>query len=239
VELLIIILYSLSLGSFANVLIVRLPKNLSLLTSSSCPKCKTKIKIWHNIPILSFIFLKGKCNFCNQKISKRYPIIEFLSAIIGIILYFKFGYSIQTILLILTFILLLALSIIDIDYKAVPDSLNLFILTLIIIIPLDLISILENLKNALLFVGAFTLLRFYTSFFVGRESMGEADIIVAGMIGALLNPYFGAIAIFISSLISLPVHLIIKDRELPFIPFLASGLFLVTIFQDIILNYLI
>jgi len=231
VEILVVILYALSIGSFSNVLILRIPKGESLLTSSACPVCKTKLKIWHNIPLLSYILLRGKCGECKTAISKQYPIIELISAVIGFLIYLKFGYTFQTLLLIPLFIVLLALSMIDFRYRAVPDSLNLTALTIAILYPLTFTEIAQNFENALIFAGAFSLLRFYTSFFIGREAMGEGDIMIAGTIGAILGVYLGTVAIFLSALLSLPAHLFAKDRELPFIPFLAMGLFIVFLFE--------
>jgi leader peptidase (prepilin peptidase)/N-methyltransferase len=237
-ELILVLLYALSIGSFSNVLILRIPKGQSIVTSSACPNCGTKLKPWHNIPLLSYFILRGECSECKTAISKQYPIVEFLSAVLGFLIYLKYGYSFQTLLLIPLFIVLLSLSIIDLRYRAVPDSLNLTVLTLSILYPLSINGVVSNFENALIFAGAFSLLRFYTSFLVGKEAMGEGDIMVAGTIGAILGVYLGTVAIFLSALISLPAHLITKNRELPFIPFLSMALLIVFIFEKEVISFL-
>jgi leader peptidase (prepilin peptidase)/N-methyltransferase len=86
-------------GSFANVLIYRLPLNISIISPFSyCPKCKTTIKWYYNIPIISFIILKGRCKFCREKISFIYPFVELFCGIISIILYLNFNNFVLTII---------------------------------------------------------------------------------------------------------------------------------------------
>ena len=122
------------------------------------------------------------------------------------------------------FALLLALSLIDMRYKAVPDMLSL---------PALLLSFLTNnpleaLQNGLLFMGGFCLLRFGVSSVLKKEVMGEADIIIAGIIGALLGVKLGFFAIYLSAVIALVAFILVRKRgyELPFIPFLSIALFL-------------
>jgi leader peptidase (prepilin peptidase)/N-methyltransferase len=232
-ESLIVILLGLSIGSFANVLIYRIPKGESVvLPSSHCPKCEVNLKWWHNIPLLSWLLLKGRCGYCNSKISIQYPLIELLTAIIFLIIYLNIGFTIQAFLLAFTFTTLLALAVIDFYHKAVPDSLNLLALTLAVFYTLDVELIIHSFKNALLFGGAFAFLRFYVSFFTGREAMGEGDIMIAGTIGAILGLYTGVFAIFLSSILTIPAILFSKEREMPFIPFLALALWIVYIFEE-------
>ena len=222
-----------SIGSFLNVLIYRIPKGESIvLPASHCPKCQVELKFYHNIPIISWLILKGKCSFCNSNISIQYPIIELITGIIFLVFYFKFGISSELFLVASLFSTLLALSIIDLKYKAVPDSLNLFALTLAIIYPLNIHEILYNFENALIFAGAFSLLRFYVSYFVGKESMGEGDIMIAGTIGAVLGIYLGTFAIFLSAVLTIPAILIFKEKEMPFIPFLALALWIIFVFES-------
>jgi leader peptidase (prepilin peptidase)/N-methyltransferase len=94
--------------------------------------------------------------------------------------------------------------------------------------------ILTNFINALLFAGGFALLRFYVSFAIKKEALGEADIMIAATIGAMVGIKMGLFTIFLSAIIALPVFIIIKEKdyEVPFIPFLALALFIVYIFQS-------
>ncbi len=217
-------------GSFLNVLIYRIPKGESIVfPSSHCQNCKKTLKWWHNIPLLSYLFLRGKCFYCKEKISAQYPLIEATSSLIFISTYIKTFSSYEGILLGVIFDLLLALSVIDFKYKEVPDSLNLTALTLSVFSG----SILLSLNNALLFAGGFTLLRFYVSYFAKKEALGEADIMIAAIIGALLGIKLGFFAIFFSAILALPVFLFIekKDIQVPFIPFLTLSLYIVYIFN--------
>ena len=228
----IVTLFGLLFGSFLNVLILRIPKEESIVfPGSHCPKCNNKLKWWHNIPVLSWLLLGGKCYFCKEKISIQYPLIELASAVIFALVYWKLQSVPYAIVAGLVFALLLGLSVIDFRYKAVPDSLNLAALTLAIFAS-D--TILANFINALLFAGGFSLLRFYVSYIVKKEALGEADIMIAATIGAMVGLKLGAVAIFLSAVIALPVFIIIreKDFEVPYIPFLALALFIVYMASD-------
>ncbi|WP_024787950.1 MULTISPECIES: prepilin peptidase [unclassified Lebetimonas] len=226
------------IGSFLNVVIYRVPKGKNIAyPPSHCPKCGEKLKPWHNIPIISYFLLKGKCAYCSEKISLRYPIIELMTGILAIIIYKKIGLDIYSFIIFIIFTLFLALSMIDFDYKAVPDSLNLLALTLSFFSTPDII---ENFKNALILMGGMSLIRYYVSFFIKREAMGEGDIILAGSMGGLLGIKLSLFAIFIAALIaifpSLYNRIFKKDLELPFIPFLALGTFIVWCFNDYFIN---
>ena len=228
-----------AIGSFLNVVIYRIPIGKSIISPpSSCPNCGERIKPYHNIPILSWIILKGKCANCKTSISIRYPIIEFLTAILAVLIYYKIkAFDIWFVVDFAVFATLLALSVIDLDYKAVPDSLNLLALTLAFFSSPD---ILENIKNALLMIGIVSLVRFYVSYFIKKEALGEGDIIVAGTMGALLGVKLSLIALFVASLIaifpSLYIRIKNKDFELPFVPFLAIGTFIVWFFDKFFIN---
>ncbi|MEO1959355.1 MAG: prepilin peptidase [Nautiliaceae bacterium] len=236
----IVFIFGVMIGSFLNVVIHRVPKQENIAyPPSHCPKCNTKLKLYHNIPIISWLLLKGKCAFCKEPISIRYPIVELLTGILAVIVYEKFKViDIYFIVTFGVFATLLALSVIDLDYKAVPDSLNLLALTLAFFSSSD---ILENFKNALLIMGGMSLIRYYVSYFIKQEAMGEGDIIVGGTMGALLGVKGAIVAIFIASLIALPASLYNrfsnKELELPFIPFLALGTLITWLFKDEILGF--
>ncbi len=226
-ELGIVALFGVLFGSFLNVLILRIPEEQSVVfPGSHCTSCGKKLKWWHNIPLLSWLLLRGKCHYCGSKISLQYPLIEATTALLFALLYWKLGDLPYALIAGLVFALLLGLSVIDFRYKAVPDSLNLAALTLAIFASP---TILANLINALLFAGGFALLRFYVSYLIKKEALGEADIMIAATIGAMVGPKLGAVAIFLSALIALPVFLVIQKRdiEVPYIPFLALALFIV------------
>lgn len=256
----IIGLLGLAVGSFLNVLIYRIPQGKSVsFPASHCPQCQTPLKAWHNIPFFSWLFLRGRCAFCKSKISLQYPLIELLTALIFVIVFAQLGWRLESLFLSLSFILLLALSIIDWRYKAVPDSLNLLALLFALAF-----SSFAGFHDALIFAGGFTLLRFSISYYLFRkfnflenrhkpaswrknynvypsfEAMGEADIMVAASMGAILGLQVGLFAIFLSAVLTLPVALFrhTTDKQTPFVPFLASGLFISFIFYTHIQQWL-
>lgn len=231
----LVTLFGLCIGSFLNVAIIRLPKNESInLPASHCPTCLHPLAWYHNVPLFSWIFLRGKCAFCKSHISFQYPLVELSSAFLYAFIYFHLTNTLQALLIASVFALLLALSIIDLRYKAVPDALSLPALILSFCTGDPLVS----LQNGLLFMGAFAFLRFFVSALAKKEVMGEADIIIAGIIGALLGIKLGLAAIYISAVIALIVFMIIRKKgyELAFIPFLALGLLLTWLFKTPILH---
>ena len=132
------------------------------------------------------------------------------------------------------FALLLALSIIDLRYKAVPDALSIPALLLAFCVG----NPLQSIQNGLIFMGAFALLRFLVSALLKKEAMGKADIIIAGIIGAILGIKLGFVAIYIAAIMALIVFVIVRKRgyALAFIPFLALGLLFTWLFNTPILH---
>ena len=258
-------IFGIAIGSFVNVLILRIPKDESIVFPASyCYTCGNKLKFWHNIPIVSWLFLRGKCSYCSSKIFIQYPVIEFLSGLIFLLLANKFGISFPILLVGLSFLMLLALSIIDFKYKMVPDSLNLLAMFFAIFGAWSISGVFINLQNALLFAGGFTLLRFTLSYILTSsaqrhahktitpwtknyhtypfiEAMGEGDIMVAATMGALLGLKLTLVAIFLAALLALPVMLILnrqhdKPQTVPFVPFLALSTFIVYILDSYVLS---
>lgn len=243
-ELFFVALLGTVVGSFMNVLIVRTPRDQSVsFPASHCMSCNTPLRIWHNIPILSWLFLRGRCGFCGAKISIQYPIVEALSGLIFLFSALKLGMTFQGLAVALVFDLLLALSVIDFYYKMVPDSINLSALTLAVVAATSLSHFGHNFVHALLFAGGFTLLRFYLSYAIKKEAMGEADIMIAATMGALLGVQLALAAIFLSALLALPALLLTRDetdesKQLPFIPFLAMAAWIVMMFDTYISTYM-
>lgn len=259
--------FGLLFGSFLNVVILRIPQDESVVFGAShCPVCHNKLKAWHNIPLLSWLFLRGKCAFCKTKISPQYPLIELISGLIFLALAAKMGVSIPSLLVAFSFLTLLALSMIDFKYKMVPDSLNLLALLFAVFGAWSLEGLATNFQNALLFAGGFTLLRFALSYVLTAsahraakksaaswsknyhiypfiEAMGEGDIMVAATMGALLGLQLTLVAIFLSALLALPVMLWVmqgskEEQRVPFVPFLALATWIVYIYDTPILRYI-
>ena len=223
-----IFIFGILIGSFLNVVIYRIPKGESIVfPSSKCQSCQTPLKWYHNIPIFSWLFLRGKCGFCSEKISVQYPLIELTTGLLAVSLFYKLGLVWYMPVVFVVFTLLLALVMIDFKYMAVPDNLNLLALALAIVNPWAI----DALQNALMAAGGLALLRYYLSFFLNKEAMGEGDIIVAGTMGALLGFPLFFYALFIAAILAMIPSLLAKDRAVPFVPFLAMGTFIVYIFD--------
>ena len=234
-------IFGICIGSFLNVLILRLPLNQSVMTRSKCPKCNHLIYWYHNIPLFSYLFLRAKCSYCGEKISFQYFFIELISGILTLTLFLKLGFSQEFIFMCLVFYVLIVLSFIDLKYKAVPDYL--LLLVFILSFFATNFSLIEALKNASLFAGAFVLLNFIITFYIqniksrilkdeslrNQEALGEGDIPIIAMLGIVLGVSGGVFAIFLAAFFaiipSIYSNFVKKDIQTPFIPYLVLGFF--------------
>ncbi len=221
-------IFGITIGSFLNVVIYRIPKDESIaFPSSHCQSCNTSLKWYHNVPILSWLFLGGKCAFCKEPISKQYPIVEFITGLIFVTLYIKVGFEWYLPAVLLSFTALFALVMIDFKYFAVPDSVNLFALLMSLVQP----EFVDAIINALLAGGGLYLLGLITSFIFKKEAMGSADVIVAGTMAGLLGFPLFFVALFLSAILAIVPSLLAKDNMVPFVPFLALATFIVYLFD--------
>jgi leader peptidase (prepilin peptidase) / N-methyltransferase len=223
--LLTALLIGLCFGSFANVLIYRLPLGKSIaFPSSFCPNCKNPIKWYDNIPVLSFFILKGKCRHCGLKISPKYPIIEISSSVLFGILWNSQTNIFTYYLTALFFFCLFIMSFIDCEHQIIPDSLAITIL---------IIALILHPTNFL--AGIFSFLLFYLIAILAekifkKEALGGGDIKLATGLGIFLGITKFLTAFFIASLAStiVGIYLIIihkkqTDHYIPYGPFLALG----------------
>jgi len=216
------------IGSFLNVVIYRIPNGESIVfPSSKCQSCQTTLKWYHNIPIFSWLFLRGKCGFCGVSISKQYPIVELLTGIIFTLLYVKLGLVWHLPFVAASFAALLALVMIDFKYMAVPDNVNFAALLFALIQP----NFLDAMMYGAIAAGGLYLIGLLSSFIARREAMGGADVIVAGTMGALLGfPNF-FMALFLSAILAMIPALIWREKGVPFVPFLALATFIVYLYD--------
>jgi len=224
----LIFIFGTMIGSFLNVVIYRIPKGESIVfPASKCQNCQAPLKWYHNIPILSWLFLRGKCAFCGEQISKQYPTVELTTGLIFLALYLKLGLVWYLPFVAGSFAALLALVMIDFKYMAVPDNVNFTALLLALIQP----DFLDALMYALIAAGGLYLIGFISSIIARREAMGSADVIVAGTMGALLGfPNFFA-ALFLSAVLAIIPSLINRETGVPFVPFLALATFIVYLYD--------
>jgi leader peptidase (prepilin peptidase)/N-methyltransferase len=235
------------LGSFFNMLIYRLPENISLVNPkrSMCPNCSYQIKWYENIPVLSYLFLRGKCSNCNIHISIVYPLVEIITGIVSLAVYYKVGLNLNFFIILTTFHLLIILSFIDFKYKAVPD----YLLIIVLIVSAFILDF--SFKNALLFTGSIVILELFITFYIqnikyritkneellDQRALGEGDIPIIALIGGILGIKLGIIAIVLGSILAIlpSIYNLVRkqDMETPFIPFLSLGLFFVFVFEEI------
>lgn len=226
-ELLFVAILGAVFGSFINVLIVRVPKGESILfPPSSCPTCGAKIPFYLNIPIVSYLILRGRSKCCASPISPLYIVSEIVVSIIFIGVYLKSGANIDFLRVAVVFALLYALAVIDMREFAIPDSISLSA-SLIALLSTNI----DVIESFLLLAGAGTMLRFFVSFFAKKEVMGEGDTIIFAILGALLGFRGALYAIFLSSLMALPLFFLLgRKARLPFVPFLALSGFIIFLF---------
>lgn len=224
----IVFIFGIMIGSFLNVVIYRIPKGESIVfPASKCQSCQTSLKWYHNIPIFSWLALGGKCAFCKEPISKQYPIVEFLTGIVFLALYFKLGLVWYLPFMAASFAALLALVMIDFKYMAVPDNVNFVALIFALAQP----EFLMALFYAAIAAGGLYLIGLLSSLIARKQAMGGADVIVAGTMGALLGfPNF-FVALFLSALLALIPSLINRETGVPFVPFLALATFIVYLYD--------
>jgi len=198
--------------------------------NSCCPKCKAAIKPWQNIPIFSWLFLKGKCATCDNPISVRYPIVEAITAILSLVVAYAFGATEQALLYIVVTWILVALTFIDIDHMLLPDQLTLPLLWLALIAsvvgytiaPSD--AIIGAACGYLSLWSVFWLFKLIT----GKEGMGYGDFKLLAVFGALLGWQSLLTIILLSSVVGAVIGIALlsiqgKDKAtpIPFGPYLA------------------
>lgn len=223
-----VFIFGIMIGSFLNVVIYRIPKGESIIfPASKCQSCQTPLKWYHNIPIFSWLALGGKCAFCKEKISAQYPIVEFVTGVIFLLLYFKLGLVWYLPFVAASFAALFALVMIDFEYMAVPDSVNFAALVFALVQP----NFIDALLYAAIAAGGLYLIGLLSSFLARREAMGGADVIVAGTMGALLGFPGFFIAIFLSAILAMIPALIWREKGVPFVPFLALATLITYIYD--------
>lgn len=236
-------------GSFYNVVGYRIPKGESILyPSSHCTKCNHELKAHELIPILSFLFLGGKCSKCKSKISWFYPLFELLTGICFLLSYLVFGLSLECVYSILFTSMLIIIVISDYQTMIIPDSV-LILFTLLLMFLKYFIGGIEAIGISLLHaLAAFIfmlILKLLGDFLFKKDSMGGGDIKLLAVFGFVLGFPLSIIAIFLSAFIALPISLVIlkvkKTHEIPFGPFLSISaiiIFLSNINIEAIIDFL-
>jgi leader peptidase (prepilin peptidase)/N-methyltransferase len=246
VEIAIILVLGLIIGSFLNVCIYRIPRKLSIIKPFSfCPTCKNTLKPWYNIPLLSYLFLIGRCAYCGDKISLRYPIVEGINGFLYVLSYLYFGLEITLPIVLFFLSSLIVISFIDMEFQIIPDilSFSLIVSGLVVsVLPHNNYNLVTNLKDSILgiLVGGGVLL---IVAIVSKGGMGGGDIKLNAGVGAFLGWQSSILTLFIGSFFGAIVGLVILkktgNRKIPFGPFISIGA-IVSLFlgKDILRFYL-
>lgn len=265
-------LFSLCVGSFLNVVIYRLPKMLEqqwqqearyylemepieqerfnlAVPASTCPSCQYKIAAWQNIPVVSYLFLKGRCAECQSKISLRYPLVEAATAVLAVLVFMHWGASLQSLAMIGLTYVCIALALIDYDEKLLPDSLVLPLLWLGLL--LNTQAVFVSLPDAVfgaaagygVLWGIFWLFKLAT----GKDGMGYGDFKLMAAFGAWFGWQILPNVILLSSLVGAILGLALiamglhrRDQSMPFGPFIIVAAWLTVMYPEYatLTNYL-
>ncbi|RXE98968.1 A24 family peptidase [Pseudoalteromonas sp. PS5] len=267
--LLTVAVVSLCIGSFLNVVILRLPKMMQnnwqsecrvlladelktppstdtetfnlIKPNSHCPSCKAPVKAWQNIPLLSWILLKGKCHHCSASISVRYPFVELITAILATWVAWHFGASLEAVLYIVITWVLVALTVIDIDEMLLPDQLTLPTLWLVLIASSLGVGVSPGTAIIGAAVGYLSLWSVYWLFklLTGKEGMGYGDFKLLAIFGALMGWEAILTIVLLSSLVGAiigSIQLSVQGRDkatpIPFGPYLAIAGWITLIYGE-------
>lgn len=250
-----IFVLGLLIGSFLNVVIHRLPIMMEkdwkdqccdlleikqeesqeesynlIVPRSRCPHCQHPISAMENIPIISYLFLKGKCKNCKTSISIRYPLIELVTALVSVAVAYTFGPSIQTFFALILSWALIALTMIDFDHQLLPDDITFPLLWLGI--GISFFGLFTNLGasvlGAIFGYGSLWLVYIVFKLVTGKQGMGHGDFKLLGMFGAWLGYQYLPLIIVMSSLVGAIIGIILvifyshdRAKPIPFGPYLA------------------
>ncbi|MBI1869892.1 MAG: prepilin peptidase [Chlamydiae bacterium] len=257
--ILILLFLGACIGSFLNVCIYRLPRERSIITPRSyCPRCSRTISWYDNIPIISYLNLSGRCRFCEEKISFRYPLVESISSLLTLWVWNESIQSNLTILeivarLLLTYALIVV-TVIDWDFYIIPDGITYLFLFLAVVLGLFFPSHLHAAtrldslgKLALgIFAGAGSLwfIGWLGKIFMKKDAMGLGDVKLMGMVGAWLGWKAALCSIMLASIMGsiFGIAFIIfkklkMESRIPFGPFLSMGVFIFMMWGDCILDW--
>ncbi|MGY0218298.1 prepilin peptidase [Endozoicomonadaceae bacterium StTr2] len=260
-----VFILGLMVGSFLNVVVWRLPIMMDrqcktecreilelppeaedgtynlILPASTCPHCEHKIRPWENIPVISYLFLRGRCSQCKKGISPRYPIVELATALISLLVASHFGYGLQTLLVLGLSWCLIALTLIDFDHQLLPDDITLPLIWAGLII--NSFGIFTSLESALwgAVAGYLSLWSVYWLFkwATKKEGMGYGDFKLLAALGAWMGWQVLPMVILMSSFVGAFIGIMLvlfKGRDhnlpIPFGPYLAAAGFIVLLWGD-------
>ena len=240
-------LFGVNFGSFLNVVIYRLPPGKSLIKPpSSCPQCGARIRAYDNIPIVSYIVLRGRCRHCGLRIPLRYLAVELLAGVLSVFAIYHFGLNIRGFESAFLSLIFIAIFFIDLDHTIIPD---LFTLPGIVIglalsfIPGALVDWAQAFIGILVGGGAFFLVGKVGQFVFRKEALGLGDVKFAAMLGAFVGWQSLLLVLVLASFLGSVVGIALiyfsgKGRRsyIPFGPFLVVGAWITIYFGDSIIR---
>lgn len=245
----LIFLYGLLIGSFLNVCIYRLPREESVVfPSSHCPKCGENLRWYDNIPLFSYLALRGRCRYCRVTISSQYPLIELLNGLLYLFIYFYYGFSLEFIFYALVFSTLICIALIDLKEMIIPDILVLILFSLAIVYKLlnyilygVALNILDSLLGLLVGGGIFLLI-----LILSKGGMGDGDITLMAALGFILGFRLVFLNILLAFILGAFISLFLlgfkiksKKDPIPFGPFLIISFTISLFYGDKIINWYI
>jgi len=249
IEIILIFILGLIVGSFSNVCICRIPGNESIIyPASHCPKCRSKIKPVDNIPLISYILLKGRCRNCKNKISIQYPIVELLTGLIYLVIYQTYGLGVQTLIYIILSSALVIIAFIDLNEQIVPDVISLpgIVIGFIVSFFVPYISFINSGLGILVGGGIILIIGMAGSLIFKKEAMGGGDVKLAAMIGAFLGWRYVIISLFLGFFLGALAGIILimskiksKEDTVPFGPFIVLGSFITLLWGEKIISWYI
>jgi leader peptidase (prepilin peptidase)/N-methyltransferase len=223
-------LFGLLIGSFLNVVAWRLPRGQSLVRPrSQCPGCGTQVKPYDNVPVVSWLLLRGRCRGCGEKISARYPIVEAVTAALYVLVVaLKHDDALQLVLGLVLVTFLVPIAAIDLDHKIIPNKLT----APAAVLAIALVAVLDTRHLPEYLIAGFgALLFFYLPALIHNKGMGMGDVKLAGVLGLYLGRAV-APALFIALILGVVVGAAViaskgvsdgRRTKVPFGPFLAVG----------------
>ena len=247
VNVILIFILGLIAGSFSNVCIYRIPRNESIIyPGSHCPKCSTTLRPKDNIPLLSYIILKGRCRNCGSRISIQYPVVELLTGLIYIFIFLIYGLTLQSLIYIILSSALIIIAFIDLNKQVIPEVISLpgMVIGLILSFFVPYISFINSALGIVIGGGIILVIRLAGSLIFKKESMGIGDIELAAMIGAFLGWRYIIISLFLGFFLGAVAGIFlilskIKSREdmIPFGPFIVLGSLITLLWGEKILSW--
>lgn len=239
--------FGLCIGSFLNVCISRLPEGASIVSPGSrCPECKTPIHFYDNVPVLSWLWLKGKCRSCRLPIAIRYPLIELLTGGFALCTVLKYGLAFAALAYFIFIATLLVVTFIDIDHQIIPNEITLPGIPLFFAAAVLLPSVgyLDALIGIVVGGGSLYLVALIYYTITGTEGMGGGDIKLLAMIGAMIGWQGVLFTIFVSSVIGTLIGgtmMLATEKGMkfavPFGPFLSAAAVLHVFFGQALINW--